>query len=83
MFSCASTRATGRLPLLEAEAGLKHTELVKSAWLPADERFSLIEVLLVHASSRLCGTVLGLEGTAGAEELKLLATSMPFCCLSL
>lgn len=82
MFSCGSTQATGRLPL-EAEAGLKHTELVRSAWLPADDGFSLPEVLLVPASSGLCGTVPGLEGTAGAEELKLLAPPPPFCCLSL
>lgn len=80
MPSWASARATGRLPLSETEAGLKHLELLSSAGLTADEGVSLAEVL---ASSRLCGTVLGLEGTAGAEELKLLAPPTLFCCLSL
>lgn len=63
-------------------------ELVDSAWSKVDEGFSLMDVLLAPASAgwregRLGETVLGLGGTAAAEELKLLAPPLLFCCLSL
>lgn len=58
-------------------------ELVDSAWSMVDEGFSLMEVLLAPASAgwregQLGETVLGLEGTAAEEGLKLLAPPLLF-----
>lgn len=88
MFSWLPPQGAGRLPLLVTELGLNDKELVNSASLTGDEGFSLTEAPPAPGSAgwreiRLCGAVLGLEGTAGAEELDLLPPPLLFCCLSL
>lgn len=88
VFSWLPPQGAGRLSLLVTELRVNDKELVNSGSLTGDEGFSLTEAAPAPGSAgwkeiRLCGAVLGLEGTAGAGELELLPPPLLFCCLSL